>query len=394
MGRVQLSTAFGIDGPRRTTTNLKYPEPPLYTDAPFDLDSDVDAPDAVYEAFLTQEELDARINTVTVIGNDSASIPSAVAIQADRDTAPSPIESDESSSVTATTQPPTRVGSPAREDRRGAPSPSQRSASPVGSSVLQLMEPLTLARYNAMPAVNAALAEAVDAGAEPLVAAISSILRPHITSALAPFLQDIPEVEYFGHMFERSLVLELLSGRFSRSDILSALDAAEEEMHRSVAPTVEVVEETASDSGSDFSLESVSDDLAMSDAGSDSRSPSPGSWNDRSAQPSPTLQHPDTTTPAPNALTVNPALLPTAPSARPQVLDVDTDDDTHSTSSSSAATSSAPGPRYSVQSGIRNFAPRVFRARDAVVRPQVIMDEVPGTNFHPVHQQRVLAPMR
>ncbi|KAG9042540.1 hypothetical protein FS837_010747 [Tulasnella sp. UAMH 9824] len=293
MGRVQLSTAFGIDGPRRTT-NAKYPDPPLYTDAPFDLDSDVDAPDTVYEAFLTREEMAARGNAITVVGNNSAVIPSAAAAQAARETAPSPIESDESSSVTPTTSPPTRIPSPVRENRRDAPSPNQASTP----------------------------------------------------------------------------------------------------MYLAAAPTGQVVEEAASESDSDFSLESVSDDLAMSDIGADSRSPSPGSWSGRSAQPSPTLQPSSTTAATPSTLTVNPALVPTAPSARTQILDVDTDDDAHSTSSSSAAASSTSGPRYSTQSGIRNFTPRVFRARDAVVRPQVIMDEVPGASFHPVHQQRVLAPMR
>ncbi|KAG8911268.1 hypothetical protein FRC01_005810 [Tulasnella sp. 417] len=388
MGRVQLSTAFGIDGPRRTT-NTKYPEPPLYTEAPFDLDADVDAPDAVYEAFLTREELEARGNTLTVVGGHSAVLPSAAAAQAARETAPSPIESDESSSVTPTTNPPTRIPSPVREDRRDAPSPSQLSA-PVGSRILQLMEPLTSARSNAMPAVNAVLAEAAGTDVEPLVVSIASIIRPHVASALAPFLPDIPEVEYFGRMFESSLVLELLGGRFPRNAIISALDAFEE-MSPSVAPTVQVVEEAASESDSDFSLDTISDDLAMSEIGTDSRSPSPGSWSGRPAQPSPTLQHANSTA---GTLTVNPALVPTAPSARTHVLEVDTDDDAHSTSSSSAAASSASGPRYSMQSGIRNFTPRVFSSRDAIVRPQVIMDEVPGTNFHPVHQQRVLAPMR
>lgn len=390
MGRVQLSTAFGIDGPRRTT-NAKYPEPPLYTDAPFDLDSDVDAPDTVYEAFLTREELALRGNTITVVGN-SAVIPSAAAAQAARETAPSPIESDESSSVTPTTQPPTRIPSPIREDRRDAPSPNQAS-SPVGSRILQLMEPLALARDNAMPAVNAVFAESAGADVIPLVSRIASIIRPQIDSALAPFLEDMPEVEFFGRTFESSLFLELLGGRFSRNAILGALDAFEE-MYLAAAPTGQVVEEAASESDSDFSLDTVSDDLGMSDIGTDSRSPSPGSWSGRSAQPSPTLQPSNATAATPSTLTVNPALVPTAPSARTQVLDIDTDDDAHSTSSSSAAASSTSGPRYSTQSGIRNFTPRVFRARDAVVRPQVIMDEVPGASFHPVHQQRVLAPMR
>ncbi|KIO34143.1 hypothetical protein M407DRAFT_240758 [Tulasnella calospora MUT 4182] len=388
MGRVQLSTAFGIDGPRRTTS-LKYPEPPLYIEAPFDFDSDVDAPDTVYEAFLTREELAARDNTFIVVGNNSAVIPSAAAIQAARETAPSPIESDESSNVTV---PPTRIPSPVREDRRDAPSPSDLST-PVGSRILQLLEPLALARDNAMPAVNAVLAEAAGTDVVLLVARIASIIRPQIESALAPFLEDIPQVEYFGRTFESSLLLELLGGRFSRTAILAALDSFEE-MSLSVAPAVQVVEEAASESDSDFSLDTVSDDLAMSDTGTDSRSPSPGSWSGRSAQPSPSLQPSNNTATTPSTLTVNPALVPTAPSARTHVLDVDTDDDAHSTSSSSAAASSTSGPGYSMQSGIRNFTPRVFRARDAVVRPQVILDEGPGTNFHPVHQQRVLAPMR
>ncbi|KAG8983253.1 hypothetical protein FRB90_006180 [Tulasnella sp. 427] len=132
----------------------------------------------------------------------------------------------------------------------------------------------------------------------------------------------------------------------------------------------------------------------MSDVGTDSRSPSPGSWSGRSAQSVPIIQPLNTTDAVPGTLAVDPALVPTPPSARPLVIDVDTDDDAHSTSSSSAAASVVSAPRYSMQSGISNFTPRVFRARDAIIRPQVILDERPGTNFHPVHHQRVLAPMR
>ena len=56
MGRLHLSSAYAIDAPRASTPPVV--APPMFVDAPFDLDADHS--DVVYEAFLSPHQISER----------------------------------------------------------------------------------------------------------------------------------------------------------------------------------------------------------------------------------------------------------------------------------------------------------------------------------------------
>lgn len=374
MGRAQLSARYNThDAPR---SKRRANDPPRYVDAPFDLDAD--APDAVYEAFLTPEEVRAR---EAAQANDGTPTGRTIAIPP-REAAPSPVESIDSDGDTAseatTTQPSTRV-----------PTPRADSPAESGLRVLTLLEPLSSARDAAAPALQAAVAAGIT-DCPTLALRLVSILRPCITAALSPFRNQIPEVEILGSAFERSIVLDILGPdsvtsdgpRFSRAEILAGLNAADEVLFTRAARTASASSQDAQELVADPGSEE------HSDAGSIDRSVSPAStgswisdgpaierqewWNDRPwnrriaspTRPSPIL-HPRTV-----ALST----------------DVDTDDDSRSTTSSSAASSTPRSPA---------FTPRVFRARDLVIRPRPMV-QVPSVHVTPsgISPFRTPSPLR
>ena len=319
MGRAHLSTQYGLDdAPCRRSPCIQ--EPPKWIDAPYDLDAAVGGPDEVYEAFLADGEQFERPPSVV-----AAPVLSRIQYA----------DSDEASDVT--TLPSTRVPSPVRRDEDGSDTTVDR-----GSRVLELLEPLANARAAAHPAIQAALADS-NAGLRPLVLRLVQILRPHITLALAPFT-DIPEVEFLGNMFERSLVLDVLSppgsgspARYTSSDILSALDAAEETLY------VQPVEDTL---GADptSQMEPISGEETQPTEVEDI-------WWIRTAE---------STSSTPNRY---------APRVIPGRVSTPSDNGTSSTTSS-VSNSRAPSPQA---------PPRVFRARDA--RRDVVIQTAQG--YHP-----------
>ncbi|KAG8854909.1 hypothetical protein FRB96_007309 [Tulasnella sp. 330] len=408
MGRAHLSSRFGIDAPIRSPASAPAPQLPKYLDAPFDLDADVlEGPDVVYEAFLTPDEIRQREDTPSV----------SVA----RESAPSPVDSIESdeSATTTNTEPVTRIPSPA--DRGQSPTSSVARSSSPGMNVLNLLEPLTNARSAALPALQAALA-ANTAEIGPLVGRLISILRPHIATALDPFRETMPDVEFLGHMFERSLILDMLPAdhlsmvTFPRANVLAALDEAEGFMPQGIDREEATVGEAfESDSvGEDAVVDIVGEeedaDDAVSDPGMDEEDiivepyaetterSTTGWWTGRDSSRVDWPHHRPTNRPAANASVIAPQIIGTRSSSRastPSVMDVDTDDD-----SSSRSTSSGSSRRTSVyRSSNLSFAPRIVRAHGATTRPYPIVGSVAAgrgytDRFIPVERLRAASPLR
>lgn len=374
MGRAHLSSQYGIDDSIPPTSPLHYnhleynqnaprsPHPsilPKFLDRPFDLDAELpDGPDVVYEAFLT--------TTITDHNGGPIVVPP-------RTSAPSPVESIDTDEATtdAPTEPLTRVPTPAEHD------PGHRTSSPsaTGLSVLELMEPLSNARSAALPALREVVDNTTTAATEetaiaPLVQRLIGILRPHISSAIAPFRSTMPDVEFLGHMFERSLILDVLpiepsSGAvFPRAAVLAALDAADvnsEEVEARLVDQVaeEQVDDDASDAVSDPGMDE--EDLLAESISSTTRAPTNTSWStwapsaSRSTISSLVNRIPRVS--ATNSRSTTPA----------SGMDVDTDVEETSDYSSRGS----PGPMRSVYrtSHIPSFAPRIVRATSARVTP-------------------------
>ncbi|KAG8991177.1 hypothetical protein FRB94_009801 [Tulasnella sp. JGI-2019a] len=402
MGRAHLSSRFGIDAPLSARSPV--PQLPKYVDAPFDLDADVlDGPDVVYEAFLTSDEIRQREDTPLVVVT--------------RENAPSPVESIESDeSGTTTTDPLTRVPSPSAQDRGSATRPSS-----PGMDVLNLLEPLTDARSAALPALQAALAtNTADIG--PLVLRLIAILRPHIIAALDPFRQSMPDVDFLGHMFEFSLILDLLPAEhptlatFPRAVVLAALEAAEGFMPHGTAMEEPVVREASSveyEPGvqdEPFVVDEADDDDTVSDPGMDEedlvaevpytnsveRSVT-GWWTGQDSSRVDWPHHRPTNRPVVAAPVIAPQIIGTRSSSRastPSVMDADTDDELSSRSSSSM--SSRISSVY--RSNNLSFAPRIVRAHSATTRPYPSIGVATGRGytdrFVPVERLRPASPLR
>ncbi|KAG8894547.1 hypothetical protein FRB99_001189 [Tulasnella sp. 403] len=400
MGRVQLSTQYGIDDAPQPKSS-SYPHPPRFIDAPFDLDADADAPDVVYEAFLTPEQLRASEERTDI-----------AIVQ--RESAPSPVESIESDETSSdeTTQPSTRVPSPVRQDRGSHTLPRADSPADRGLRVLELMEPLDNARAAALPAIRAAIAEGATEP-RPLVLRLAAILRPHITAALAPFITELPEASLLGHIYERSLLFEVLhsdpaspfASGFPRNEILAAVNAAEEVMFENgrTRNTASTDEGNQSDFGDDLTVESDDEDLRTSDL---SRDVDPGStppssltdelrqwWRSRNPDDL-QLDAPHRVEPAPDTarpsltLQSGSSITHTSHSNRPQFMDMDPDEDVRSTSSSTNTGFSAT--RYRSPA----FAPRVFRAQDLLGRANSLIPDVARDPYMPLPTFLPAEPLR